>query len=1513
VLGIVQVVAPVIVFPEEAAPKAVASTLFEDRTNFLQVNNWDGIAGNHRVNNNQDNIPISSNMDEIKLTPELNSKSGYLWNTQSVSLNRDFSISASYYFGSKDADGADFISFILRPLDSWPNDGILNSTSSVTESTGFIQVTFDTYQNDREITQDHLQVISVNSSGSYKNFTDNGTTVGVRLKNTSGGYDDNVERNPSEWFDYTISWSESTNRLTVYAGANANTEIYSTEITTAQQDLVNLNWGWVAATGGANNNQSLRNVVYHYQPVITTSPSDVTVSAGSSVTLNANYSVTGNAQNGRWEYQDYGSTSWTTTSEASISYTFTPTRAQTLRKYRYYIESNLNGLTYSSTSSAATITVIPTTTETDTAMTGSGTTYGYTTVAGANELTPSSSDDFTVAAWIRPTSTCNTRCTIIAREDAFRLTVYQGRFSFVLWNGAGNFTWKDLNFATFPLNQWTHIAITRSGTTVKVYMNGIDIATYTMTYSPAASNTALFYIGNYTTTGTGEPFVGSIDEVKIWKSNRGADLATDMNSNSATTTSMLAYWNFNEGRERIAYNQVLTRSSGTDMTLYSNSYWDSKVISEESATAAYTIRTFKRSYITAAGGWRAPANVTQFHTLVVAGGGAGGRADSTAYEAGGGGGGGVLTTKVALTPQTIYSVQVGYGGIGEINTPTNGGDSVAFSLTAFGGGYGGYATGVGGSGGSGGGGTHNGTNGGTGVVGQGFAGQKPASAGWGGGGGGATGTPTDGKGGVGLTSNITGSNFVYGDGGGGGSYNGVSNLIGGSGNGGRGASAINNGGSNAVTNSGGGGGGAYSSSSGYKGGNGGTGVVIIRWITAAKPIFTQPTIDTTTAGLTDTITVSANPATSLTRNYLWQSSNDTGTTWANISVGTGSGITTQTYTTPVLETSTGGIRYQYRVVVTDSDTVGLFITDTSVAVYIVVNPRITFSGAYTSQKYGSTDSDTFTVTNGTGNKSFTYSPGNRPGITWSSPSTNTAVVSVAATVSVGTYVETITATDTKGAQTQFAVSVVVTKADTITVTALARSDTYTGSVLNFIPSFTVVGLKNSDTATPSYYNYAGADNAGTSYGSTSTKPMNAGTYSITPVTATSLLDSYTAVTIETATLTIYRATRSITVSAPASPMKYGETRTVTATVVGGAGDGTITYATSTTDSCTVSSSTARAIKPSGTCSFTATISQGNNYLAATSSSGSTTLAKADTLTVQVRNPVEMVYTGSAPVTLPTVTVVGLAHTDAATATRLYSAPASAVGAPQSYVALTNSPSFPVDVETYTVSSDFNFTSGSSANYVNIVYETSTVKITRAAQPALTMNLYGAIAGSPFLVVTNGGAGPGAITESVTAGGTALNCTVSNRTLSNTSPSNELKTCNILITKGISRNYFSQSLSATVYFMPYVINQEAQPAASTGLGLTGKTSLTIDTTTPPVITSLSTYSAARSTQIEINGSGFSAGSLIVKFWRNQLGGTPVSVTDSKITIVIPAGATTGKVFVGTVNGETFSELSLVITP
>jgi hypothetical protein len=344
---------------------------------------------------------------------------------------------------------------------------------------------------------------------------------------------------------------------------------------------------------------------------------------------------------------------------------------------------------------------------------------------------------------------------------------------------------------------------------------------------------------------------------------------------------------------------------------------------------------------------------------------------------------------------------------------------------------------------------------------------------------------------------------------------------------------------------------------------------------------------------------------------------------------------------------TSGIRYQYRVVVTDSDTAGLFITDTSTAVYIIINPRIGISGSYTVQKYGATHVDTFTTVagTGTGSETFTFSPNNRSGITWNGSTPNQATLSIARTLGPGTYYETMTATDTKGATTQLGIAIVVSKADTITVTSLARSDTYTSNALTFTPGYTVTGLQNSDTVTSISWSYSGTENSLSAYGPSATKPLNAGSYLITPTAVITNVDSYTALVYETSTLTVNRATRTITASVSPSPLKFGATGALSATPSGGSGDGVVTYSTSTTDSCTVTSANLQALKSTGTCSFTARISRGNNYETATSTSATVSLAKADTLTVFVNAITPVTYTGYPAAVTPTVTVSGLALTN----------------------------------------------------------------------------------------------------------------------------------------------------------------------------------------------------------------------------------------------------------------------------
>lgn len=252
-----------------------------------------------------------------------------------------------------------------------------------------------------------------------------------------------------------------------------------------------------------------------------------------------------------------------------------------------------------------------------------------------------------------------------------------------------------------------------------------------------------------------------------------------------------------------------------------------------------------------------PSQALTADLLVVAGGGAGG--------IGGGGAGGLLAlSSQSLASGTAYICTIGAGGAAQTNNVTTASMGVnssfiggAVSQTAIGGGAGNlnqnggitYSLTCGGSGGGGGavsssGGT---TTGGTGTAGQGYAGGGSTFygspyVGAGGGGAGAAGQSavnmsTPGNGGVGATSTLinaigtatgageTVSGVTYFAGGGGGGGNGT--TVFGVGGYGGGATASNVPVAGAKINTGGGGGGYNGGVN--AGGNGGSGIVIVRY------------------------------------------------------------------------------------------------------------------------------------------------------------------------------------------------------------------------------------------------------------------------------------------------------------------------------------------------------------------------------------------------------------------------------------------------------------------------------------------------------------------------------------------------------------------------------------------------------------------------------------------------------------------------------------------------------------
>jgi hypothetical protein len=272
-----------------------------------------------------------------------------------------------------------------------------------------------------------------------------------------------------------------------------------------------------------------------------------------------------------------------------------------------------------------------------------------------------------------------------------------------------------------------------------------------------------------------------------------------------------------------------------------------------------------------------PSFTGTVEVLIVAGGGGAG-----SDMGGGGGGGGVISnTRVSVTANTPITVTVGAGGTGApagtgghaTTKGTNGGNSVFGSDTAIGGGAGGtsyytFGNSFGNSGGSGGGGSgyNNGVTpalstgtgygaSGTGTSGQGNRGGWGNSSYYSGGGGGAGGAGTDANaipnGGPGILNTILNRTLYWGGGGGGAAYSvspGGSGGIGGGGGGAigttTGGDGYNNGlpggggaaetqantpGGNGGQNTGGGGGGGAHYNFTNQGGDGGSGIVIVRY------------------------------------------------------------------------------------------------------------------------------------------------------------------------------------------------------------------------------------------------------------------------------------------------------------------------------------------------------------------------------------------------------------------------------------------------------------------------------------------------------------------------------------------------------------------------------------------------------------------------------------------------------------------------------------------------------------
>jgi len=110
---------------------------------------------------------------------------------------------------------------------------------------------------------------------------------------------------------------------------------------------------------------------------------------------------------------------------------------------------------------------------------------------------------------------------------------------------------------------WSHFALVKNGTALQVYWNGVLIYTTTSTTTFTNYQSDLQLPG-----GQPQPFVGQIDEFRIWNAVRSAtQIKTYMNRTlTGNEPGLMAYWDFNEGAGTTANDKTGHGYTGTMAT-----------------------------------------------------------------------------------------------------------------------------------------------------------------------------------------------------------------------------------------------------------------------------------------------------------------------------------------------------------------------------------------------------------------------------------------------------------------------------------------------------------------------------------------------------------------------------------------------------------------------------------------------------------------------------------------------------------------------------------------------------------------------------------------------------------------------------------------------------------------------------------------------------------------------------------------------------------------------------------
>lgn len=153
---------------------------------------------------------------------------------------------------------------------------------------------------------------------------------------------------------------------------------------------------------------------------------------------------------------------------------------------------------------------------------------GYGTVANHDDLRLTG--DLTIEAWVKANPGSSGNPVLLNKGSGSDITynIYMSGSDVAFFQSGNQITWGSI-----PINEWCHIAATKSGTTVKLYLNGVEVNSGTV----PATNDSSEDLYLFRDSGANR-WMGSVKNLVIWKGvartqpQVQADMATTPTSGS---------------------------------------------------------------------------------------------------------------------------------------------------------------------------------------------------------------------------------------------------------------------------------------------------------------------------------------------------------------------------------------------------------------------------------------------------------------------------------------------------------------------------------------------------------------------------------------------------------------------------------------------------------------------------------------------------------------------------------------------------------------------------------------------------------------------------------------------------------------------------------------------------------------------------------------------------------------------------------------------------------------------